>query len=50
VAIASTMANLGLAMAPLPLLLIGGTLASAVGFAFLVDLAKAPVFKHLEIT
>ncbi len=47
--IASTMANQGLAMAPLPLMVIGGTLAAAVVFAFLVDFVKVPVFRHLKI-
>jgi H+-transporting ATPase len=47
--IASTMANRGLAMAPLPLVVIGAVLAGAVAFAFLVDFAKVPVFRCLEI-
>jgi H+-transporting ATPase len=47
--IASTMANRGLAMAPLPLVVIGATLAGAVVFAFLVDFVKIPVFRHLKI-
>jgi H+-transporting ATPase len=47
--VASTMANQGLAMAPLPLMAIGGTLVSAVVFAFLVDFVKLPVFRHLKI-
>ncbi|MGB9433717.1 MAG: HAD-IC family P-type ATPase [Candidatus Acidiferrum sp.] len=47
--IASTMANRGIAMAPLPLLLIGGTLLGAVIFAFLVDIVKVPVFHRLKI-
>ena len=47
--IASTMANRGLAMAPLPLVVIGATLAGAVVFAFLVDFVKVPVFRRLEI-
>jgi len=49
VLIASTLANRGLAMAPLPLLVIGATLAGAVAFAFLVDFVKVPVFRRLEI-
>jgi len=49
VTIASTMAGLGLAMAPLPLVVVGATLAAAVAFALLVDLLKVPVFRHLEI-
>jgi H+-transporting ATPase len=47
--IASTMANRGLAMAPLPLVVIGATLGGAVAFAFLVDFVKVPVFKRLKI-
>jgi H+-transporting ATPase len=47
--IASTMANRGIAMAPLPLLLIGGTLAGAIVFALAVDVAKVPVFNRLRI-
>ena len=49
VLIASTMANRGLAMAPLPLVVIGATLAGAVAFAFLVDFVKVPVFRRLRI-
>jgi len=47
--IASTMANRGVAMAPLPLLVIGGTLVGAVVFAFMVDFVKVPVFHRLNI-
>jgi H+-transporting ATPase len=47
--IASTMANWGLAMAPLPSVVIGATLVGAVAFAFLVDFVKVPVFRYLEI-
>jgi H+-transporting ATPase len=47
--IASTMAYCGIAMVPLPLFVVGGTLAGAVAFAFLVDVAKVPVFNHLGI-
>ena len=50
VLIAGTMANRGLAMAPLPLVALGSTLAAAVVFAFLVDLVKVPVFRRLEIS
>jgi H+-transporting ATPase len=48
-AIASTMANRGIAMAPLPLVVIGAILAGSVVFAFLVDFVKIPVFRHLKI-
>jgi H+-transporting ATPase len=47
--IASTMANWGLAMSPLPSVVIGATLVGAVAFAFLVDFVKVPVFRHLGI-
>jgi H+-transporting ATPase len=49
VLIAATLANRGLAMAPLPLVVIGAGFAGAVGFAFLVDFVKVPVFRHLGI-
>jgi H+-transporting ATPase len=47
--IASTMANRGIAMAPLPLLLLGAALAGAVAFAFLVDFVKVPIFSRLKL-
>jgi len=47
--IASTLANRGIAMAPLPLFVIGGTLAGAVVFAFIADVIKIPVFRRLRI-
>ena len=47
--IATTMANRGLAMAPLRSVVIAGTLLGAVAFAFLVDLVKVPVFRRLQI-
>jgi H+-transporting ATPase len=47
--IASTLANRGIAMAPLPLLVMVGTLLGAAGFAFMVDIVKVPVFKRLRI-
>ncbi len=49
VTIASTLATCGIAMTPLPALVIGETLAAAVVFAFLLDLAKVPVFSRLRI-
>jgi H+-transporting ATPase len=48
-AIAATMANRGLAMAPLALPMIGATLAGAIAFAFVVDVVKSPVFRRLQI-
>jgi H+-transporting ATPase len=47
--IASTMASLGLAMAPLSLAIVAVTLAGAVAFAFLVDFVKVPIFRRLKI-
>ena len=45
--IASTMANRGIAMAPLPFLVVGEIFLGAVIFAFLVDVVKIPVFHRL---
>jgi H+-transporting ATPase len=47
--IAATLAIFGIAMAPLPILVVGEILVAAVGFAFLVDFAKVPVFRRLSI-
>jgi H+-transporting ATPase len=47
--IASTLAIFGIAMTPLPVLLVGGTLTAAVAFAFIADLAKVPAFRRLGI-
>ena len=47
--IASTLAICGIAMLPLPLLVVGGTLAGAFVFALIVDIAKVPVFNRLKI-
>jgi H+-transporting ATPase len=47
--IASTLAIGGIAMAPLPVSLVGEILFSAVVCAFLVDFAKIPVFNRLRI-
>jgi len=49
VLIASTMANRGLAMAPLPLVVIATIFAGAALFAFAVDFVKIPVFRHFRI-
>jgi H+-transporting ATPase len=48
-AIASTMALGGIAMAPLPIVVVAGTLGAAVLFAVVLDLVKVPVFVRLEI-
>jgi H+-transporting ATPase len=47
--IASTLAACGIAMSPLPMLVVGGTLVAAAVFAFIVDLAKVPLFNRLKI-
>ena len=47
--IASTLVTCGIAMAPVPLFFIGGTLVAAAIFAFILDFAKVPVFKRLGI-
>ena len=48
--VASTLSVGGIAMTPLPPLVVAGTFAAAVVFAFLLDLVKVPVFRRLEIT
>ena len=47
--IASTLASRGIAMAPLPLFVMGGTLLGAAVFAFLVDMVKVPIFHRLRV-
>jgi H+-transporting ATPase len=47
--IASALANRGIAMAPLPFVVIGATLLGAVVLAFAVDIVKVPVFQRLGI-
>jgi H+-transporting ATPase len=47
--IASALAACGIAMTPLPIFVVGGTLVAAAVFAFIVDFAKVPVFKRLGI-
>jgi H+-transporting ATPase len=49
VIIASTLAVGGIAMTPLPIWAVAGTLAAAVAFAFVLDLVKVPVFARLAI-
>ena len=48
--IASTLAIGGIAMKPLPALMVAGTLAGAIVFAFLMDFVKVSVFRRLKIT
>jgi len=47
--IASTLAVAGIAMTPLPALVVAGTLAAAIAFAVILDLAKVPLFARLGI-
>jgi H+-transporting ATPase len=49
VTIASALATSGIAMTPLPVVVIAGTLAAAAAFTFVLDLLKIPVFKGLGI-
>ena len=49
VLIASALAVGGIAMAPLPVLLVAGTLAAAAAFAVILDFVKVPVFDRLGI-
>jgi H+-transporting ATPase len=47
--IASTLATFGIAMTPLPVLVVGAIFVAAALFAFIVDFSKVPVFKRLRI-
>jgi hypothetical protein len=49
IAIAATLAAGGIAMTPLPAMVVVGTLLSAVAFAFVLDFVKVPVFARLGI-
>jgi H+-transporting ATPase len=49
IAIASTLAVAGIAMAPIPAVVVAGALSAAVLFALVLDLIKLPVFAHLGI-
>jgi len=49
VLIASTLATCGIAMTPLPILVVGGILVAAAVFAFLLDVTKVSMFKRLGI-
>jgi H+-transporting ATPase len=46
---ASTLAVGGIAMTPLPALMVVGTLVAAIVFAVLLDLVKVPIFRRLGI-
>jgi H+-transporting ATPase len=48
--IASTLAVRGIAMTPLPVEVVAGTLAAAAAFAIILDFVKVPVFRRLGIT
>jgi H+-transporting ATPase len=50
VLIASTLAVGGIAMAPLPALMVAGTLAAAVVLTFVLEAVKVPVFTRLHIS
>jgi len=50
IAIASTLAIGGMAMAPLAPSFVASTVAAAVAFAFALDLVKVPLFERLGIT
>jgi hypothetical protein len=50
IGIASTLAIGGIAMTPLPALLVAGTIAAAAVFAFVLDFVKVRVFARLGIT
>ncbi len=47
--IAATLAVRGIAMTPLPILIVAGTLAAAAAFAVVLDLVKVPLFARLKI-
>jgi len=47
--IASTLAVCGIAMAPLPLVVVGGVFVAAMVFGFVLDFVKVPVFNRLKI-
>ena len=47
--IASILAVGGIAMTPLPILVVGGTFAAAIAFAVILDFVKVPVFRRLGI-
>ena len=49
VGIAATLAIIGLAMAALPTILVGGVLVAAVAFGVILDVVKIPVFAKLRI-
>jgi H+-transporting ATPase len=50
VLIISTLALLGIAMAPLPIAIIACEFAAAIAFGVVVDFVKIPVFARLRIS
>jgi H+-transporting ATPase len=48
--VASVLAIGGIAMTPLPVWVVAGTLVAAVAFAFVLDTVKVPVFVRLQIS
>jgi H+-transporting ATPase len=49
VAVISMLAFFGIFMAHVPIIVLVGTFAASVGFSFLLDVIKGPLFKRLEI-
>jgi H+-transporting ATPase len=47
--IATTLSVIGIAMTPLPITVVLGTLAGAAVFAVLFDFVKVPVFRGLAV-
>jgi H+-transporting ATPase len=50
IVIAALLSLGGIAMTPLPAWIVTGVFALAVAFAFLLDLAKVPLFHRLNIS
>ena len=50
VSIISTLAVLGIAMAPLPIAVIASEFAAAIGFGVVLDVVKIPIFARLQIS
>jgi len=49
IVIAATLAIAGVAMSPLPVVVVGGALAASAAFGLILDLVKVPVFARLRI-
>jgi H+-transporting ATPase len=47
--IAARLATCGIAMTPLPIVVVGGLFVAAVVFGLILDLGKVPVFNRLRI-